>query len=114
MGPRYPVAGCPSGGDSGRGSRGLARLKPPIQGVRGRGQRWFRKSSGGGSGLKVAGGGSCNWCKYQLVVASDNTRTLTSRRTPSTSCAYHSGNVSLSPAVTTSAYGSTERSTSRA
>src|SRR6185437_3878538 len=38
------------------------------------------------------------------------TATITSCRTPSTSCAYHNGNVSLSPLVTITEYGSSELS----
>src|ERR671921_737151 len=49
---------------------------------------------------------------YQSVLSSDVTATVTSRRTPSTSCAYHSGKVSLSPPVTSTPYGSTEFNTS--
>src|SRR3982751_821363 len=51
---------------------------------------------------------------YQSVLSSDVTATVTSGRTPSTSCAYHSGNVSLSPPVIRMPYGSTELRTSRA
>src|SRR5215475_1896252 len=54
------------------------------------------------------------WRAYQSVPSSDVTATTTSRRTPSTSCAYHSGNVSLSPAVISTPYGSTELSRSTA
>ncbi len=39
---------------------------------------------------------------------SDVFATITSFRTPSTSCAYQSGKVSLSPTVTSTPYGSTE------
>ena len=49
---------------------------------------------------------------YQSVFSSDVTATVTSRRTPSTSCAYHSGKVSLSPSVMRMPYGSTELSRS--
>ena len=49
---------------------------------------------------------------YQSVFSSDVTATVTSRRTPSTSCAYQSGKVSLSPSVTSMPYGSTELSRS--
>ena len=38
----------------------------------------------------------------------DVTATITSFRTPSTACAYHSGKVSLSPLVMITAYGSAE------
>src|SRR6476620_10977822 len=55
-----------------------------------------------------------SWRVYQSVLRSDVLATTTSRRTPSTSCAYHSGNVSLSPTVTSTPYGSTELSRSRA
>src|ERR1051325_2725486 len=48
------------------------------------------------------------WRTYQSVLRSDVLATTTSRRTPSTSCAYHSGKVSLSPTVTSTPYGSTE------
>src|SRR5258705_3145767 len=51
---------------------------------------------------------------YQSVLSSEGTATVTSCRTPSTSCAYHSGNVSLSPPVIRMPYGSTELRTSRA
>src|SRR6185503_18285141 len=40
--------------------------------------------------------------------------TVTSRRMPSTSCAYHSGKLSLSPFVMSTAFGSTELRTSAA
>src|ERR1044071_6928279 len=45
---------------------------------------------------------------YQSVFSSDVFAITTSRRMPSTSCAYHSGKVSLSPTVTNTPYGSTE------
>src|ERR1044071_6766683 len=45
---------------------------------------------------------------YQSVLSSDVFAMTTSRRMPSTSYAYHSGNVSLSPTVTSTPYGSTE------
>src|SRR5678816_4797423 len=48
------------------------------------------------------------WRVYQSVLSSDVLATTTSRRTPSTSCAYQSGKVSLSPTVTSTPYGSTE------
>src|SRR5215831_6296751 len=51
---------------------------------------------------------------YQSVLSSDVLATITSRRTPSTSCAYQSGKVSLSPTVTSTPYGSTELSMSAA
>src|SRR5687767_1365715 len=51
---------------------------------------------------------------YQSVLSSDVFATTTSRRTPSTSCAYHSGKVSLSPTTTSTPYGSTEFRRSRA
>jgi len=51
---------------------------------------------------------------YQSVLSSDVLATTTSLRMPSTSCAYHSGKVSLSPTVTSTPYGSTELSRSRA
>src|SRR5437879_861392 len=51
---------------------------------------------------------------YQSVLSSDVFATITSRRMPSTSCAYQSGNVSLSPTVTSTPYGSTELSMSAA
>src|SRR4051812_29074931 len=51
---------------------------------------------------------------YQSVLRSDVFATTTSLRMPSTSCAYHSGNVSLSPTVTSTPYGSTELSMSAA
>src|SRR5687767_13670582 len=44
---------------------------------------------------------------YQVVFRYDVTITVTSRRTPSTSCAYQSGKVSLSPFVKSTPYGST-------
>src|SRR3954447_7530911 len=55
-----------------------------------------------------------NWRVYQSVFSNDVFAMTTSRRTPSTSCAYHSGNVSLSPTVTRTPYGSTEFSRSAA
>src|SRR6478609_5476744 len=51
---------------------------------------------------------------YQSVFSSEVFATTTSRRTPSTSCAYQSGKVSLSPTVTSTPYGSTELSMSAA
>src|SRR5215470_12179467 len=51
---------------------------------------------------------------YQSVLSSDVLATITSRRIPSTSCAYQSGKVSLSPTVTSTPYGSTELSRSAA
>src|SRR5256885_14148556 len=45
---------------------------------------------------------------YQSVLSNDVQSTSTSLRTPSTSCAYQSGRVSLSPAVMRMPYGSTE------
>src|SRR6476646_2722130 len=55
------------------------------------------------------------WRVYQSVLSSDRQATITSFLIPSTSWAYHSGNVSLSPAVTRIPYGSTEfrRSTAK-
>src|SRR3954469_18077187 len=55
-----------------------------------------------------------SWRVYQSVFSSDVFATTTSLRIPSTSCAYHSGNVSLSPTTTSTPYGSTEFSRSRA
>src|SRR5689334_12906754 len=49
---------------------------------------------------------------YQSVFSSDVFATTTSLRMPSTSCAYHSGKVSLSPTTTSTPYGSTELSRS--
>ena len=49
---------------------------------------------------------------YQSVFISEVFATMTSLRIPSTSCAYQSGNVSLSPTVTSMPYGSTESSIS--
>src|SRR5690242_15431867 len=49
-----------------------------------------------------------SWRAYQSVFNSDVFATTTSRRMPSTSCAYHNGKVSLSPTVTSTPYGSTE------
>ena len=49
---------------------------------------------------------------YQSVLSSEVQSTSTSFRIPSTSCAYQSGKVSLSPAVTSTPYGSTESSMS--
>src|SRR5258705_7941639 len=49
-----------------------------------------------------------SWRTYQSVLSSDVFATTTSRRTPSTSCAYQRGNVSLPPTVTSTPYGSTE------
>src|SRR5688572_32819944 len=49
---------------------------------------------------------------YQSVFSSEVLAITTSRRMPSTSCAYQSGNVSLSPTVTRMPYGSTELSMS--
>src|SRR5687768_11071915 len=49
---------------------------------------------------------------YQSVLSSEVFAITTSRRMPSTSCAYQSGNVSLSPTVTRMPYGSTELSRS--
>src|SRR5688572_2111537 len=54
------------------------------------------------------------WRVYQSVLSSDVFATTTSRRTPSTSWAYQSGKVSLSPTVMSTPYGSTELSRSRA
>src|SRR3954468_11553514 len=51
---------------------------------------------------------------YQSVLRSDVFATTTSLRMPSTSCAYQSGNVSLSPTVTSTPYGPTELSRSAA
>src|SRR5687768_1301252 len=51
---------------------------------------------------------------YQSVLSREVLATTTSLRTPSTSCAYHNGNVSLSPTTTSTPYGSTEFSRSRA
>src|SRR5689334_10083648 len=51
---------------------------------------------------------------YQSVFSSDVFAITTSRRIPSTSCAYQSGKVSLSPTVTSTPYGSTEFSRSAA
>src|SRR6185437_1216110 len=51
---------------------------------------------------------------YQSVLSSEVLATTTSRRMPSTSCAYQSGNVSLSPTVISTPYGSTEFSRSAA
>jgi len=45
---------------------------------------------------------------YQSVLSSERHAMMTSRRIPSTSCAYQRGKVSLSPAVTRIPYGSTE------
>jgi hypothetical protein len=55
-----------------------------------------------------------SWRVYQSVFSSEVFATTTSRRTPSTSCAYQSGKVSLSPTVISTPYGSTELSRSRA
>src|SRR5437773_12277953 len=55
---------------------------------------------------KVANGRRWSWRIYQSVFARDRFTTVTSWRTCSTSCAYHKGNVSLSPAVTSTPYGS--------
>src|SRR5215212_7690760 len=49
-----------------------------------------------------------SWRVYQSVFKSDVFATTTSLRIPSTSWAYQSGNVSLSPTVTSTPYGSTE------
>src|SRR4051812_7753621 len=49
-----------------------------------------------------------SWRAYQSVLSNDVFAITTSRRIPSTSCAYQSGNVSLSPTVTSTPYGSTE------
>src|SRR6185312_15025034 len=54
------------------------------------------------------------WRTNQSVSRYVVTATVTSWRTPSTSCAYHRGKVSLSPLVTMIAYGSTELSMSTA
>src|SRR3954462_8783116 len=54
------------------------------------------------------------WRAYHSVLSSDVFATTTSRRMPSTSCAYQSGKVSLSPTVTSTPYGSTELSMSAA
>src|SRR4029077_9470521 len=51
---------------------------------------------------------------YQSVLSNDVFAMTTSRRMPSTSCAYQSGNVSLSPTVTSTPYGSTGLSRSAA
>src|SRR2546422_7286857 len=48
----------------------------------------------------VASGRRSSCRRYQSVLASDRFTTVTSWRMCSTSCAYHSGKVSLSPAVT--------------
>src|SRR5690348_9792096 len=53
-----------------------------------------------------------SWRTYQSVLSNDVQSTSTSLRTPSTSCAYQSGKVSLSPAVMRMPYGSTESSRS--
>jgi hypothetical protein len=45
---------------------------------------------------------------YQSVFRYESTITVTSRRTPSTSCTYHRGKVSLSPLVKSTPYGSTD------
>src|SRR5437870_9853861 len=45
---------------------------------------------------------------YQSVLSNDVFAITTSLRTPSTSCAYQSGKVSLSPTTTSTPYGSTE------
>src|SRR5687768_10572227 len=55
-----------------------------------------------------------SWRVYQSVLSSDVFATTTSLRTPSTSCAYQSGKVSLSPTTTSTPYGSTEFNRSRA
>src|SRR5438270_11839209 len=55
-----------------------------------------------------------SWRVYQSVLRREVQATMTSRRTPSTSCAYQSGKVSLSPTVTSTPYGSTEFSRSAA
>src|SRR6478752_1659895 len=55
-----------------------------------------------------------SWRVYQSVLSSDVLATTTSLRIPSTSCAYQSGKVSLSPTVTSTPYGSTELSRSAA
>src|SRR5262245_19780989 len=55
-----------------------------------------------------------SWRVYQSVLRSDVFATMTSRRIPSTSCAYQRGKVSLSPTVTSTPYGSTELSRSAA
>src|SRR6185312_10899875 len=54
------------------------------------------------------------WRTYQSVLRSDVLATTTSLRMPSTSCAYQSGKVSLSPTVISTPYGSTELSRSAA
>src|SRR3954471_10143765 len=54
------------------------------------------------------------WRTYQSVLSRDVFATTTYRRMPSTSCAYQSGKVSLSPTVTSTPYGSTELSRSAA
>src|SRR5687767_9441521 len=51
---------------------------------------------------------------YQSVLSREVFATTTSLRTPSTSCAYHNGKVSLSPTTTSTPYGSTEFNKSRA
>src|SRR5580698_10300449 len=51
---------------------------------------------------------------FQSVSSRHEQATTTSFRIPSTSCAYHSGNVSLSPSVIRIPYGSTELSKSAA
>ncbi len=67
---------------------------------------------GGVSGASEANHGACsgsngrtglsrNCRMYQSVLPSERFTTETSCRTPSTSCTYHSGNVSLSPLVNT-------------
>ena len=56
----------------------------------------------------------CSWCVYQSVPRYGTTATVTSRRMPSTACAYQSGKESLSPLVIRMPYGSTELSRSRA
>src|SRR3954463_10790554 len=55
------------------------------------------------------------WRGYQSVLGNDRQATITSFLIPWTSWAYHSGKVSLSPAVTRIPYGSTEfrRSTAK-
>ncbi len=51
---------------------------------------------------------------YHGVFSSDRLTTRTSRRTPITSCRYHSGKVSLSPLVNRIAFGAVDSSRLRA
>src|SRR5882762_7686292 len=53
-------------------------------------------------------GRDASWLRYQSRLARERLTSVTSCRTPSTSCRYHTGNVSLSPYANSTPYGSTD------